>query len=209
MATKTIAPIRIMIQDDIPDNMILEFKRLIQQDSMLLLEIETHEPIMLNATGTEISDIIIFFNEYATDLIVGGIGNIAYDLLKVGIKTLWSRLKDLPIKSITAQKTVEKNKILTFHLKQDNRDISLSLEGEFDGEILVNKAFDFLSGQNFDTIFENPDYLQHPDFIERNEKPRIRIVFNPETNIWQPKNFGEFQRNFSRDMNEFRKRMDR
>lgn len=198
--------IKIVIQDYIPDSAISEFEKSVQFNSLFFVKREKHKKIFLNATGNEISDIIVFFNQHTADLIVGVVGSIGYDILKNGTKLLWSSLQRLPIMTGNSQKMIAKNKILTLHLMQEHRDVLIKFEGEFDGEKLVNKAFEFFSEEDVDSVFRKVDLIQNPDYLEKGEKPRIRIVFNPETDKWEPENFGEYQRNFTRYIAEFRNR---
>ena len=43
-----------------------------------------------NSSGIEIYDIVIFLNQHSTELIIGGIGSLSYDVLKSGVKFLWN-----------------------------------------------------------------------------------------------------------------------
>ncbi|MCF6133446.1 hypothetical protein [Flavobacterium wongokense] len=145
-----------------------------------------------NASGLEIYDIIIFLNDHSTDLAVGGIGSLGYDILKSGVKYLWNKLKELQVKTVTSQKVSDKYKVLSLTLKFQDKSVEVKFEGEFDTDKLVDKAFDYLKDENIENLFEVKDYLQS------GEKPRIKIVYNPENDSWEPENFGKFQREFKK-----------
>lgn len=160
------------------------------------------EPKFYNSSGLEIYDIVIFLNQHSTELIVGGIGSLSYDILKSGVKFLWNKLKELQIKNITNQKVTEKYKVLSLVLKMNEKSIEVKFEGEYDADKLVDKAFKFLNEENIESFFNVPDYLQ------KSEKPRIKIVYNPETDKWEPENFGNYKREIQKYRDSINRRLD-
>lgn len=181
--------LKVVYQNYIPEEIISRFKdfRLDEHLNVEVISIK-EEQKFYNASGLEIYDIIIFLNNHSSELIVNGIGSLGYDVLKSGVKYLWNRLKELQVKNVTSQKVTDKYKILSLVLKFKEKSVELKFEGEFDTERLVDKAFEFLKEESIDDLFKVPDYLQ------KNEKPRIKIVYNPETGNWEPENFGNYQR---------------
>ncbi len=195
--------LKIVYQNYIPDETISGFN---QFNLNNLLEIEVisikEEKKFYNASGIEISDVIIFFNNHLTDLVVGGIGSLGYDVLKSSVKYLWDELKKLNIKTVTSKEEKVKNKVLSLILKFNEKSLQMKFEGEFDTDKIVEKAFDFLKNDNIENLFDNEDYLQKTD------KPRIKIIYNPSTDKWEPENYGVYKREFEEYKNSINQRLN-
>jgi hypothetical protein len=187
--------IKIIYQHYIPDELIADFEKL-GVDSQLQVEIkkEREEQKYYNFTGSEIADIVIYVQQHTTELIASGLlVNLAYDTLKGGLKLLWTGISKLAIKKLQSKgKESDKPKSISFRLMDKDRAVEVVLEGDVDdnqADKVIDEAFKFISSEKLNEAFKNPDFIP-----EQTEKPRIRLKFNKEKQVWEPENFGEYRR---------------
>lgn len=187
--------IKIVYQHYVPDELITGFEKL-QLSSQLQVDIknEKEEQKYYNFAGPEIADIVIYIQQNTTELIVNGLlAKLAYDALKGGLKFLWTEISKLAIKKLQANgKETDTSKSIYLRLSNKERAVEVLLEGNIDNDKadkVIDDALKFVSSENLNKIFENPDFIEG-----KIEKPRIRIKFNREKQIWEPENFGEYRR---------------
>lgn len=176
-------------------------KKLIQEFENLHLNTKKNSSIQIgvepksqleNFEGKEISDIVIYIQQHKTELIVGGlIVNATYDIFKSGIKFLWTGLCKLPIKKSKHKKDIPQ-KSITVKFESNDRIAEVAFEGDIDVtqiESVIDKAIDFINSDKLETAFKTPDFIP-----SREDKPRIRLKFNQDKQIWEPENFGDYRR---------------
>lgn len=185
---------KIVYQHYIPDELISEFEK-IGLDKQLQVDIrkEKVEQKYYNFTGSEISDIVIYIQQHTTELIVCGLlVNLAYDTLIGGIKLLWTGLSKLAIKKLQSDgKVTEKPKSISIRLMDKDRAVEIVLNGEVptdeQASKIIEESFKFMNSSKLNEAFNNPDFIP-------NEKPRIRLIYNKEKQVWAPENFGVYRK---------------
>jgi len=189
--------LKIIYQHYVPDELISEFEKS-GLENQLEIEIKKkkEEQKYYNFTGSEIPDIIIYLQQHTTELIAGGlIVAGAYDLLKSSLKLLWTGLTKLAIKKLESSgKQTDKAKSISLRLMDKDRAIEIILEGNINEELadkIIDESFKFINSDKLNEAFNNPDF--NPGKME---KPKIRLIYNVEKQIWEPENFGEYKRKF-------------
>jgi uncharacterized OsmC-like protein len=187
--------IKIIYQHYIPDKLIADFEKL-GVDNQLQVEIkkEKEEQKYYNFTGSVIADIVIYVQQHTTELIASGLlVNLAYDTFKGGLKLLWTGISKLAIKKLQSKgKESDKPKSISLRLMDKDRAIEVVLNGDVDekqADKVIDEAIKFISSEKLNEAFKNPDFIP-----EQTEKPRIRLKFNKEKQVWEPENFGEYRR---------------
>lgn len=187
--------IKIIYQHYIPDELIADFEKL-GVDNQLQVEIkkEKEEQKYYNFTGSEIADIVIYVQQHTTELIASGLlVNLAYDTFKGGLKLLWTGISKLAIKKLQSKgKEIDKPKSISLRLMDKDRAVEVVLEGDVDdkqADKVIDEAIKFINSEKLNDAFKNPDFIP-----EQTEKPRIRLKFNKEKQVWEPENFGEYRR---------------
>lgn len=188
--------LKIVYQHYIPDELISNFEKL-GLDKQLKVDIkkEKEEQKYHNFTGSEISDIVIYIQQHTTELIVSGmLVNLAYDMLIGGIKLLWTELSKLAIKKLqSGSKEKDKRKSISVRLMDKERAIEIILDGDFATEEqaskIIDESFKFMSSPKLNETFNNPDFIPN-----EKAKPKIRLIYNMEKQVWEPENFGEYRR---------------
>ncbi len=192
--------LKIVYQHYVPDELISDFEKL-RLDKQLQVDIkkEKEEQKYYNFTGSEISDIVIYIQQHTTELIVGGLlVNLAYDTLIGGIKLLWTGLSKLAIKKLqSGGKETDKPKSISVRLIDKDRAVEILLDGDVATEEQANKiieeSFKFMNSPKLNEAFSNPDFIPN-----EKAKPRIRLIYNKEKQIWEPENFGEYRRKIAK-----------
>ncbi|HMK24645.1 MAG TPA: hypothetical protein VK483_01350 [Chitinophagaceae bacterium] len=155
-----------------------------------------------NFTGGP-ADLIIYIHKHLEEFIIGG---VTYDILKSSLQRIWRKLVQYYRK--TKEKIHEdKNLIeLNFEVRQ-NGTIEFNLMGDIDDKSIdnaVDKIFEYLRDQEK----ANKD-LKTPDLMDANSsKPRIRMVYDANSNSWQPVNFTEMSKKFEELMREISQKFD-
>ena len=188
--------LKLVYTGDVSDELISEFiESGIGEKLQVEIVTQRKEDKYYNFSGGEISDIVIWVNQYLTkDIITGAIiggvvGNFAYDLLKNGLKLLWSGLTKLVTEK--PQKAKKINRI-SVRLMDKDKAIEIMLDGEVSEEQadkMIEAALEFARSENIDSAFDNPDYIP-----KETSQPLIRLEFNKDTQVWEPVNFGEQRR---------------
>lgn len=186
---------KIIYQHYIPDELIADFEKL-GVDNQLQVEIKKgkEEQKYYNFTGSEIADIVIYVQQHTTELIASGLlVNLAYDTFKGGLKLLWTGISKLAIKKLQSNgKETDKPKSISLRLMDKDKAIEVVLEGDVDdkqADKVIDEAIKFISSEKLNEAFKNPDFIP-----EQTKKPRIRLKFNKEKQVWEPENFGEYRR---------------
>ncbi|TAL69301.1 MAG: hypothetical protein EPN82_07100 [Bacteroidetes bacterium] len=142
--------LNIVYQDYIPEELIDDFMKLEldkQLDIIIIREKLTKQHYCFS--GIEISDIILYFNQHYIELIFGGLTvNLAYDILKKGIKFLWKSVVKLPIKKIDSDgKISDKTQSICLRIKDSEKSVEITLNGEFNEEQadkIIDESFKLL-----------------------------------------------------------------
>lgn len=186
---------RIVYQHYIPDELIADFEKL-GVGNRLQVEInkEKEEQKYYNFSGSEIADIVIYVQQHTTELIASGLlVNLAYDTFKGGLKFLWTGISKIATKKLQSKgKETGKPKSISLRLMDKYRAIEVVLEGDVDdkqADKVIDEAIKFISSEKLNEAFKNPDFIP-----AQTEKPRIRLKFNKEKQVWEPENFGEYRR---------------
>jgi hypothetical protein len=194
--------LRVVCQHYISDELISNFiESGIGNELKVEITTKKEEQKYYNFSGAEIADIILYFDEHTTELIVKGVLiKAAYDILKGGVKLLWNGLKNVIVKKVKAgSEPTDKPTSISLRLMANDKAIEIVLDGDIsDDQIdkIIDQSFTYLQSDKLE------DDIKNPDFLPRNEpKPRIRLVYNKETKTWEPKNFGEARR----QMEEYQK----
>lgn len=191
--------VTIVYQSYIPTDLITDFSNLVQP---MKIEKEEVKPGPWNHfDAPEINDIVIYISQHSTEFIVGIVGAASWDLVKSGIKFLWVGISKLPIKILHARKQTDKQKNISLRLSDKTQGIEIVFEGdvtEQQADIIIDTLKDYLCSEKANEAFYISDYIP-----ENAKKPIIRLVYNKETKLWEPVNFGDRRR----QMDELRERI--
>jgi hypothetical protein len=138
----------------------------------------------------EAADILIFINAHLTELIVSITGSLVYDGIKYAVKGTWKKLRDHYSKQKKEYQEGQNCIELSLKIGPD-KTIECTLAGNVAPEsidMLTDKMFEYIK----DKERQKKDF-DEPDF-RSDTKPRIRIRYNPETNQYEPVNFGEMRK---------------
>ena len=187
--------INIVYKHYIPEEWITNLEKDLQSQEILLTKIKDEEDYY-NFTGPELSDIIIYIKDnFLTQAI--------YDVLKVSVIGLWNRQKKMKTKSNTQNENESKNQKISIRFEDSQkRKIEINIDGNIKDELIesiVDKSFEYLKTDKKEEIFQQPDLIDNS-----NDEQRIELKYNPETNIWEPENFGKIRK----EMDELKKAMD-
>jgi hypothetical protein len=173
----------------IPKEIINDFETGIDKSISLTLHHENAEEGEVNHFE-EAADILIFVNAHLTELMVGITGSLVYDGIKYAVKSTWKKLRDHYSKKKREYQEEQNCIELNFKIAPD-KTIECTLAGNVAPEsidMLTDKMFEYLKDKERQKRhFDEPDYRS-------DTKPRIRIRYNPETNQWEPVNFGEMRK---------------
>lgn len=185
--------LKVIYQSYVPEELILEFEKS-GIDKYLEVEIKKEkiwieETEYLPFSGIEIVESIeVFIQKHSTELLVGGVGSLIYDIFKGGLTKLWVGLSNLKNKKA---KISGEEKSITVKFLQKDRSVEIAFTGDVDdkrADKIIDEALKYLSSERLDESFKNPD------FIQKEEKPRIRLVYNRKKQEWEPYNYGDFKR---------------
>lgn len=185
--------IKIIYKHYVPTEIISDFAKLgFEYISQTEIEIEKQNPNIYNYAGYDIPEIIIYIKNNVTGLLTELIVTISYDTFKNALKLLWTEISKLDIKILKGNgKTFNKPKNITLRISNNDRAVEISLDGnvsEEQADKIIAQAFEFVNSEKLEQSFKNPE------FILPNSKPRIRIKYNKEKQIWEPENFAEHQK---------------
>jgi len=177
-------------QHYIPETIINEFEKSGIGNEFAVEYVKKEKPRYSNFTGEEIRDIVIFVQQHETELIVKGLLiKATYDLLKAGIKGLWSELKKINDKKAEPSRS---NRCMSIHLQDKERTIEIKLDGDFDDKVadtMLDKAIEFIQSNEVEKSFTNPDFIPNG-----RPQPTINLIYNKEKGTWEPENFGQYRR---------------
>jgi hypothetical protein len=188
--------IKIVYQHYIPSDLIAQAEQLgfgLQPDDKFVKE-KQDQTRYSNFTGPEIADIIIYIQQHPTELIAGGLLiNFTYDILKNSIVFLLTSLSKIATKKLkTDGKQVDNPKRISLRLSNGEKEVEIDFDGEFDkaqADKIIDEAFKFINSDKLSETFSNPAYISNVK-----AKPKIRLVYNKEKQIWEPENFGNFRK---------------
>jgi len=187
---------KIVYQHYIPEELIADFERTGLNEKLdIELVLEKEEQKYYNFTGSEIADIVIYIQQHTTELIVGGLlVSATYDILKGGVKLLWTGLSKLAVKKLqSGGKETDKPKSISVRLMGKERAVEIVLDGDVNekqADKIIDESFKYVNSEKINEDFKNPDFIPN----NKSEKPRIRLIYNKEKQIWEPENFGEYRR---------------
>lgn len=187
---------KIVYQHYIPEELIADFEKIGLNEKLdIELVSEKEEQKYYNFTGSEIADIVIYIQQHTTELLVGGLlVSTTYDLLKGGVKLLWTGLSKLAVKKLqSGGKETDKPKSISVRLMGKERAVEIVLDGDVNEEQadkIIDESFKYVNSEKINEDFMNPDFIPN----NKAEKPRIRLIYNKEKQTWEPENFGEYRR---------------
>lgn len=186
--------IKIIYQHYVPEKLIYDFgNSAFKIESELELKKIKQNQNVYNFSGFDIPDIIIFIERNSIELIAGLFLTITYDMFKSSLKLLWTEISKLDIKILKAKgKPSDKPKIIIIRISGNDKSVEIIFEGNVNSEqaeTVIRKAFEFLYKEKVEEVFKNPEFIQ-----TKLEKPRIRIKYNKEREIWEPENFESYRR---------------
>lgn len=188
--------LKIVYQHYIPDELISDFEKTGLNEKLdVELVLEKEEQKYYNFTGSEIADIVIYIQQHTTELLVGGLlVSATYDILKGSVKLLWTGLSKLTVKKLqSGGKETDKPKSISIRLMGKERAVEIVLDGDVNEEQadkIIDESFKYVNSEKINEDFKNPDFIPN----NKAEKPRIRLIYNKEKQIWEPENFGEYRR---------------
>lgn len=195
--------IKIVYQHYIPVDLIIQAEQLGlgQQPDDKFVKEKQDQTKYSNFTGPEIADIIIYIQQHPTELIAGGLFiNFAYDILKNSLVLLWTSLSKITTKKLkTDGKQVDDPKRISLRIANGEKEVEIDFDGEVDkaqADKIIDEAFRFINSDKLSETFSNPDYISNVK-----AKPKIRLIYNKEKQIWEPENFG----NYRKQMEEYEK----
>lgn len=186
---------KIVYQHYIPDDLISDFKKTGLNEKLdIELVLEKEEQKYYNFTSSEIADIVIYIHQHTTELLVGGLLlSATYDLLKAGLTLLWTGLSKLTIKKLkSGDKETFKPKCISVRLVGKERAVEIVLDGDVNEEKadkIIDESFKYINSERINEDFNNPDFIPNNNA----EKPRIRLKYNKEKQIWEPEDFGKLR----------------
>lgn len=189
-------------QHYVPDEIFAEFKDLkLDKELDVELVLKKEEEKYYNFSGSEIADILLYFEQNQTALLIGGLLMPAvYDLLKSGIKSLWKSVSKLSVKIVQSGGiTEDKQKSVSLRLMEKDRSIEIVLDGQIEDssiDKIIDQSFEYLKSGKQEKDFKNEDFIPNSP-----GKPRIRLKYNKDKKVWEPENFGLYRR----QMEEFQK----
>ncbi len=187
---------KIVYQHYIPEELIGDFEKTGLSEKLdIELVLEKEEQKYYNFTGSEIADIVIYIQQHTTELLVGGLlVSATYDILKGGVKLLWTGLSKLAVKKLqSGGKETDKPKSISIRLMGKERAVEIVLDGDVNEEQadkIIDESFKYVNSEKINEDFKNPDFIPN----SKAEKPRIRLKYNKKKQIWEPENFGEYRR---------------
>jgi len=194
--------ITISYRDYLPSDLISDFVKLAQEQEVPVKKNKiVSQKRVLNFEGPEIHDLIIFINQHQAELIVGLIGAAFYDIFKYGIRNIWVGISKLVKNRLYSSGKKEKeDKSILFIVSDKTKRIEVVFKGdvsEDQADKILNKLFEYFDSETLNETFSNPDY--HPN---NEDLPTIRLIFNKDTNTWEPENYGERRRKMDELMKE-------
>ena len=194
--------ITISYRDYLPSDLISDFVKLAEGLKVPVRENKiVSQKRFYNFEGPEIHDLIIFINQHQTELVVGLLGAATYDIIRYGIKRIWVGISRLVKNRLYSTGKKEKeDKSILFIISDINKRIEVAFKGdvsEDQADKIINKLFEFFSSESLNESFSNPDY--HPN---NEDIPTIKLIFNKETDTWEPENYGERRRKMDEIMKE-------
>lgn len=194
--------LNITFQHYVPEELIESFTQLgIDKQSEIKIIAKKEDQEYHYYSGVEISDIIIYIQQSPAEVITNGfIIPVAYELLKNGLKFLWAGLSKISIKKLQSSgKEVNQPKNIYVKIINKDKSVEIILDGdanELQANKIIDESFKFINSEKLDDVFQNPDFIQ-----ENMKQKTIRLIYNKETQVWEPENFG----NYRRQMEEFEK----
>lgn len=191
----------ITYQDYIPDELIRDFRKLVQSNELQIKvskkEREHSDGRWNNFETVAVNDIIIYINQHPTELIINFISDSVFLLIVTGIKQLWVNISKPSVQKIGGEKGIE------LKIKDVSKSIDVSFSGDVNekqADLIIKGFVDYLKSKNVNNAFDNPDYVN-----TKNDKPEIHLIYDKEEDIWEPENFGEQKRK----MEELRRHIQR
>jgi len=181
--------LKVVFQHYIPKELIDDFTKL-NLSEKINAEVEVNQlrkTAYNNFSGPDLSDIIIYIEKHQVET-AAELGILAgYDLLKAGIKLLWTGISKLSVKILTAgHPDQDKAKRITLKVIDGDKIIEVTFDGvadEAESEKIINKAFELLNSAQPQSLFKQPNY------VSKKGKPTINLVYNKIKKEYEPVDF--------------------
>lgn len=175
--------INIVYKYYIPEDWLTELGKEFSKHNILLIKEKDQEDYH-NFTGPELSDIIIYIKD-------NFLSQSLYDVIKASVIILWKKLRKASPKKHNSQ-NVKAGKISIRAQDSKNRKIEINIEGDIKDELIksvVDRSFQYLESDMKEEVFKQPDFVDNS-----NDEEKIELKYNPESDTWEPENFGELRR---------------
>jgi hypothetical protein len=152
---------------------------------------EGEGPQAYHVSGGQPSDVLLFFSEHLTGVIVSGLlTNFAYDLLKSGVGLLWNALKQSLSEPKNQNKDVTQRHI-SMMLKFGLQTITIEIDGDLDGmkidEILA-QLIGFIRSSAMENVLVNRNYSSNLLVYE------AVMRYSKEKEVWEAVDFGDYEK---------------
>jgi hypothetical protein len=179
--------INIVYKYYIPEEWITDLEKQFKSQEVLLTKTKDEEDYY-NFTGPELSNIIIYIKDNPESIFLAP---ALYDILKTSVVILWNKLKNITAKRGVSQNENElKTKKISIRVKDSRkRVIEINIEGNIKDELIESVVDKYLKTNEKEKIFKQPDLVDNSY-----DEQRIELKYNPETNTWEPENFGKIRK---------------
>lgn len=184
--------ITITTGSDLPADFINEFEK---QFNSVNIDVEKHQVLddeYYNFSGQDIVDVLIALKDNSNAIFLAP---ALYDVAKATVIGIWNKLVK------TKKEDTQTKKLTIKYSDSKNRNFKINIEGDIDPKTvdqIVEKSFEQLKADK-EKMYENPDLVTLDEDVQT-----IVMVFNPESNSFEPVNFGKIRR----EMEEFQRRAE-
>lgn len=176
----------------IPDDWVKELEDSLATQGIQLKK-EKDKEEYYDFTGPELADIILFIRDNPESIFLAP---ALYDIVKAGLIGLWKTLRTLIVNKIRSGSDSETKGEKISVRYQDSKDrrieIEINIEKNINDDLIediIDKSLEVLKSNKKEEIFNQPEYVDNSQ-----GRPRMELKYNPETEKWEPVNFGEIRR---------------
>lgn len=187
----------------VPEELIKEFELELQKEGFAVNPVKDEESVN-NLEGPELSDIVVFIKDNPYSIFLAP---ALYDVVKFGLGKLWRGILKLNVKKVTPKSTEPKNKKLSVRYEDANgKKIRINIEGNIDEESVeraIEKCLNILISDKKKDLFDEPNFVDNSLGIEE-----VELNYNPDTETWEPVNFGDYRKKSEQLWREALKKFD-
>jgi hypothetical protein len=174
----------------IPESIVSEFIQNCAEAGITEISSRKEEPQYHNFTDDPLYDLAIYIKDHG-DVIAGGVlVRLAYDIFKETFKTIWKKLKELKVKKVSGEKVLDKEVKIAVRFGDGTKFVEVVLEQNFD----IDNPEEFMESlSRFLNSSKLNEFLNNPDCQLEKGKPKIRVIYNPESQAWEAINLKELR----------------